>query len=240
VMGGEGTRAQIAAWAPARVAVTGGGATRLAPVLTGVPVHTVGEFEAWAAGAGLAAAAEGVTLPARHLLASLGTGTSVLQLGDGPVRRAGGTALGGGTVLGLGRLLLGETDFAAIAALAAAGDRRRVDLLVGDVYQDAASPLLRDLTAASFAKPNPAPRREDLAHAIMGLVGENVALVCGGLARGAGIETIVFGGSTLDGNPALASIVAGITTLFGHRAVLLRDGAFCGALGAAALAAEAA
>lgn len=234
----DAVRAQIAAWAPARVGLTGGGATRLAAALDGVALQHTGEFDAWAAGAALAAAAEGVTLPSRHLLASLGTGTSVLQLGDGPVRRAGGTALGGGTVLGLGRLLLGESDFTAIAALAAAGDRRSVDLLVGDVYQDTASPLLRELTAASFAKVGTTPRREDLAHALMGLVGENVALVCGGLARGAGVETIVFGGSTLDGNPALASIVATITTLFGHRAVLLRDGAFCGALGAAALAAE--
>lgn len=233
-------RAQVAAWAPERVGLTGGGASRLAATFGDVPVHAVGEFDAWAAGAPLAAAAEGTTLPARFLLASLGTGTSVLHLGDGPVSRAGGTALGGGTVLGLGRLLLGAPDFATIAALAAAGDRRRVDLLVGDVYQDTTSPLLRELTAASFAKPGAMPRREDLAHALMGLVGENVALVCGGLARSAGVETIVFGGSTLDGNPALATVVTTITTLFGHTPVLLRDGAFCGALGAAALAAEAA
>lgn len=231
-------RAQIDAWAPARVGLTGGGAARLATELDGVALHPVGEFDAWAAGVGLAAGAEGTALPPRCLLASLGTGTSVLHLGDGPVSRAGGTALGGGTVLGLGRLLLGESDFARIAALAAAGDRRRVDLLVGDVYQDTTSPLLRELTAASFAKAGAAPRREDLAHALMGLVGENVALVCGGLARAAGVETIVFGGSTLDGNPALAAIVGAITTLFGHRPVFLREGAFCGALGAAALAAE--
>lgn len=231
--------AQIAAWEPQRVGVTGGGAARLAEALDDVAVRAVGEFDAWAAGAVVAAAAEGATLPSRYLLASLGTGTSVLHLGDGPVARVGGTALGGGAVLGLGRLLLGMDRFVDIAALAAAGDRRRVDLLVGDVYQDTASPLLRDLTAASFAKLGTAPRREDLAHALMGLVGENVALVCGGLARGAGVETIVFGGSTLDGNPALATIVTQITTLCGHRPLLLRDGAFCGALGAAALAAEA-
>ena len=42
------------------------------------------------------------------------------------------------------------------------------------------------------------------------------ALVCGGLARHAGLETIVYCGSTLAGNPALETILRQITTLFGN------------------------
>src|SRR5262249_34997506 len=175
----------------------------------------------------------GVGLPARYLLVSLGTGTSVLSVEDGRVERVGGTALGGGTVLGLGKLLLGVESFAELTALAERGDRRTVDLMVGDIYRGADAPLLRDLTAGSFAK-LASTRPEDLAHALMGLVGENVALLCGGFARGSSVEGVLYGGSTLSENPALRRIVAEITTLFGHRPCFLAGGAVLGAGGAAA------
>ena len=174
---------------------------------------------------------EGSSLPSPYLLASPGIGTSVLSVEDGGVARVGGTALGGGTVLGLGKLLLGVESFAELTALAERGDRRTVDLMVGDVYRSADAPLLRDLTAASFAARR---RNRSLAHALMGLVGENVALLCGGFARGSSVEGVVYCGSTLSENPALRRIVAEITTLFGHRPCFLAGGAFCGAVGAAA------
>src|SRR5262249_11100043 len=129
--------------------------------------------------------------------------------------------------------LLGVDSFADLAAMAERGDRSTGDLLVGDVYRGADAPLLRDLTAASFAKLQ-STRPEDLAHALMGLVGENVSLLCCGFARGLAIEGVVYCGSTLVENPALRRIVAEITTLFGHRPCFLAGGAFCGAVGAAA------
>jgi type II pantothenate kinase len=226
-------RALVEGWGPQRVVATGGGADRLGADVAGAPVEHVSEFDAWARGAPLVAADEGMGLPPRYLLVSLGTGTSVLSIDDGRVERVGGTALGGGTVLGLGRLLLGVESFAELAALAERGDRRGVDLLVGDVYRGADAPILRDLTAASFAKLH-STRPEDLAHALMGLVGENVALLCGGFARGLSIDGVVYCGSTLAENPALRRIVSEITTLFGHRPCFLVAGAFCGAVGAAA------
>jgi len=226
-------RALVEGWSPTRIVATGGGADRLGEAIAGVRVQHAPEFAAWARGAVLIAAEEGIGLPPRYLLVSLGTGTSVLSVGDGRVERVGGTALGGGTVVGLGKLLLGVDSFADLAAMAERGDRRTVDMLVGDVYRGADAPLLRDLTAASFAKLQ-STRPEDLAHALMGLVGENVSLLCGGFARGLAIEGVVYCGSTLVENPALRRIVAEITTLFGHRPCFLAGGAFCGAVGAAA------
>ncbi len=46
----------------------------------------------------------------------------------------GGTATGGGTFWGLGRLLTGAQDFDALLALAARGDHRPADMLVRDIY----------------------------------------------------------------------------------------------------------
>ena len=111
-------RALVEGWNPARVVATGGGADRLGTEIAGVPVEHVSEFDAWGRGAPMVAAEEGIGLPARHLLVSLGTGTSILSVDDGRVARVGGTALGGGTLLGLGRLILGVDSFGELAAMA--------------------------------------------------------------------------------------------------------------------------
>jgi type II pantothenate kinase len=228
-------RARLDALRPARVGATGGGAIELGASVAGAPIEHVSEFEAWGRGAPLVAATEGIALPRRHLLVSLGTGTSILSVDDDQIMRVGGTALGGGTLVGLGRLLLGVETFAEVTALAARGDRRRVDLLVSDVYRGTVPAIAADLTASSFAKlASRAPA--DVAHAITGLVGENVALIAGSLARGMDVEAVVYCGSTLLGNPALRAIVEEITTRFGHRPLFLAGGAFCGAVGAAAVA----
>src|SRR5262249_35051025 len=52
--------ARMGALAPERIVVTGGGAERLGPALAGMRVEYAGEFDAWARGAALVAADEGV------------------------------------------------------------------------------------------------------------------------------------------------------------------------------------
>lgn len=230
-------RAWVARARPAHVGASGGGAGALGESIDGVRVRQVGEFEAWGRGARVVAGHDGLTLPARCLVVSLGTGTSVLALDGERVERVGGVALGGGTLLGLGRLLVGATSFDSLCALAARGDRRRVDLLIGDVYPAAAAaPLLRDLSASNFAKLD-STEPADLAHALVGLVGEAVALMAGSHARRVGVDDIVYCGSTVTDNPALREVLAEITAHFGHRPGFLPRGAWCAAVGAAVAAA---
>jgi type II pantothenate kinase len=219
---------------PRLIAVTGGGAQSFPSEIRGIPTRKVQEFEAWTAGAPVLASLDGLELPARYLLVSLGTGTSVLAVDGEGGRRIGGTALGGGTLLGLSELLLGVESFEKLAELAARGDRRPVDLLVGDIYPSGGIPLPPDLTASNFAKLE-SRRPEDLARAIMGLVGENVALICGGLARETDADGILYCGSTLCGNPALEEILAQVNGMMGKQSHFLEKGAYCGAVGAAVL-----
>jgi len=228
----EEVRRRIAAWCPEEVAVTGGGAARVVAGLGGMAVRQVSEFAAWARGAQELAGRAGWTLPERHLLVSLGTGTSILEITGEAFRRVGGTALGGGTLLGLGRLLCGVATFTEIAALAARGERGRVDLLVGDVYPEGGIALPPDLTAANFAKLSSC-EPADLAHALMGLLGENIGIPCAALAHARSIETVVFGGSALEGNPPLQEILRRTVEMSGRTAWLLPEGAYCGAVGAA-------
>ena len=229
-----GAAAHLIASQPSRVGLTGGGAPRLARLLRSDTAQ-VAEFDAWAAGARAMLHSEGP--PERFLLVSLGTGTSALLVEPGNVRRVGGTALGGGTLAGLGRALAGTSRFEELAALARRGDRRRVDLLISDVYPEGGFQLPPDLNAASFARlarlaESESPRAEDLAHALMGLVGENVALICCGLAAAAQVERIVFGGTPLRDNPALVDVLRLVCLALGRQATFLPHGEFAGALGA--------
>lgn len=218
-----------------RAGVTGGGGRQLAHRMHSDTVD-VDEFDAWATGARRLLRGRVEDLQ-RFLLVSVGTGTSAMLVEGATARRVGGTALGGGTVMGLCARLTGRRRFEEIAALAAAGDRRRVDLLISDIYPDGDFLLPGEVNAASFAKlardgaggpSDPA----DLAHGVMGLVGENVALICCGLAAASKVERIVWGGTTLRNNPSLVMVLAGVSRALGRRATFLPQGGFVGALGA--------
>jgi len=141
-----------AALAPQRLGLTGGGAAAAAAQLAERPgalrAAQFPEFDAWAAGAQALLARCGLRPARPYLLASVGTGTSALLVGRGAVRRLGGTALGGGTLTGLGALLLGNRSFAEIAALAQRGDRSSVDLYISDIYPQ----FPPGYTAANFGR----------------------------------------------------------------------------------------
>ena len=228
---------EIEALAPGRVGVTGAGSERLARALGRSDTARVDEFEAWRAGASELLVQQGAGAPERDLLVSLGTGTSVLLVEPGRAIRVGGTALGGGTLLGLGAALLGTVDFAELVRLAQAGDRRRVDLLVADLEAGDAIPLPGDITAASLAKlaTGAAAAPADVAHALFGMIGENVGLLAGALAAATGARRVVYGGGLLRANPPLRAIL-GRFAAFGPALVFLENGEFAGAVGALARA----
>ncbi len=225
---------QLDALAPPCIGLTGGGAPRLAKLLLSDTAQ-IEEFAAWSTGAHRLL--QDAETPPRFLLTSVGTGTSVLRIGGGPIERVGGSALGGGTIMGLAMALFGEASFDRITELANEGDRRRVDLLVGDIYREGGFELPAELNAASFGKLALAQDRAsqdpaDLAHALMGLVGENIGLLCGALARAANVEHVVFGGSTLRNNDALCNILRGVCLAGGLSSTVLHRGEFAGAIGA--------
>ncbi len=220
---------------PTRLGLTGGGAPDLERLVS-LDTVPVSEFEAWHAGARELLQRQGEPPGERDLLVAIGTGTSILLSETSGAARVGGTALGGGTILGLGVLLLGTSDFAEVVALAKRGDRRKVDLLVGDVYRGGDFSLPEEMNASSFAKiarPGLAQSRDpaDLADALMALVAEPITVICGALAALTGAERLLFGGSTLRDNAPMQEILAKLGAM-GRPVIFLRDGEFAGALGA--------
>jgi type II pantothenate kinase len=237
---------------PTRLGVTGCGAAKICESLGRGDTSRV-EFDAWALGACEMLDFAGLGQEGPYLLVSVGTGTTMLRVDGDKVERVGGTALGGGTLQGLGYALTGTRQHDELIALAADGERGRVDLLIGDLFDEEAAPLMAQATASSFAKlgrnsesagvdsPNTTdaipPRDQDLAAATFGLVAENIGLMANARASAAGVNRIVYGGSTLNNNPRVADLVRGIGLVSGFDALILPRGGHAGALGAMRLGA---
>jgi type II pantothenate kinase len=178
------------------VAVTGGRSWQLPDALAGTRVVKVDEPTATAVGGLLAAP------PTPAIVVSLGTGTGIV-LADPPAppQRLVGSGIGGGTLLGLAQLLLGTTDVARIGALSRDGDVSRCDLTVGDILGGGVGPVPAEATAAHFARVargGVEPRPEDLAAALINLVGQAALRLAFEAARFHAARSIVLLGHVLD------------------------------------------
>ena len=211
---------------------------------SGVPnvpqVLCVNEFVAWGNGAAkLLPSSCGVEFP--YLLGSIGTGTSILLVNGFTITRVGGSALGGGTILGLGRVAIPGISFGDLCRLASLGNRCEVDLLLKDIYAPGQIGIADNITASNFGKLAgdkliPRPSDADIAAGIISMVGENIALVVSEMMNIYHTHTIVYGGSTLCHNTVLRSVLMRAGELLHHRAVILDRGEFTGAVGAYELA----
>lgn len=115
------------------------------------------------------------------LLVNIGSGVSMIKIdGPGIYQRVQGSPIGGGTVLGLGKVLFGATSFEEIMELSMHGDSSSVDLSVGELI--GAPPddefwnyntLASSLTKLSNSGSNKASRA-DLAQSIVRMVSYNI------------------------------------------------------------------
>jgi type II pantothenate kinase len=151
------------------IAATGVGSRRLGSSVGGFEVRRVAEMTAIGRGGiGLAGGAEA-------LVASLGTGTAMVSVRSAEMRHVTpGNGVGGGTLLGLGRALLGTDDLEELARLAGRGDRKALDITIGEAVGGPLGVLPEDGTASNFAKYAAGMRREDVAAALLNLVAEVV------------------------------------------------------------------
>ena len=186
------------------LAVTGGRHRVLPDVLGEVPVIKISEVQAIGRGgqalAGLVASARAET---PLLVASAGSGTALIKAQGDTFTHVSGTAVGGGTMLGLARLLLRTMDPLEIEALAERGDRNGADLSLADVITGPIGSLPADATAVNFGRLGRRSfhgevAQEDLAAALVNLVAQTIALVTVNAAKAHGCQRIVLTGHMLD------------------------------------------
>ena len=177
------------------IAVTGGRARELPGEHSGTPVVQVGEPAATARG-GLALA--GLE---RALVVSCGTGTAVMDadLSTNAFTHVTGTPVGGGTLAGLGALLLDGADAMKVAELAIAGNAAGVDTTLAEVLGGSLGQLPAGATAVSFGRVSTSktrPAAADVAAGLTTMVAQTIALITLNAALAHAAEHVVFVGRT--------------------------------------------
>jgi type II pantothenate kinase len=216
-----------------RLAVTGGQHKLLPERIDDCPLIAVNEVTAIGCG-GQALADLSAEDDAPILVVSAGSGTAVVAAQGEEYSHVTGTAVGGGTLLGLSRLLLHTVDHDEIDALAQQGDPNGADLSLGDVVTGPIGNLPVDATAANFgrlAREDVAVSREDLAAALVTMVGQTIALIAINAARAQGVERIVIVGHLID-MVSMRGVVERVGDLYGVSIVLPVDSGYGTALGA--------
>lgn len=131
------------------------------------------------------------------VVVSMGTGTAVVHARpDGKMDYLGGTGVGGGTLMGLSKLLLAAESIDHIEEYAALGNIGNIDLRIKDMTaSDSKSMLSADLTASNFGNVSDLATKEDMALGIMNIVYETIGMVSIFAAKSVGVKNIVLTGN---------------------------------------------
>ena len=177
-----------------QIGVTGGHYRDLPDVLDGYCLIKVDEMMALGLG-GLAAAQRDA-----GLVVSAGTGTAMVAARGEAVEHVTGSAVGGGTLLGLSRLLLGTVDVKEIDRLALAGDAAEVDIMLTEAVGGEVGRLPANANAVNLGKLIDGGdfRREDLAAGLVRLVAQVIAVIAINAADASGMADIIMIGHTMD------------------------------------------
>ena len=174
-----------------KVMMTGVGSAYLSRGLYGLECIKVPEFRSIGLG--------GLYLSGldKALCVSMGTGTALVNANaNGNMVYLGGTGVGGGSIMGLSKLLLQADEIEHISAMADGGDLSHIDLRISDITKDGTlSELARDLTAANFGNVSDLASREDIASGLLNMVFETVGMISIFGARSCGVKNIVLTGN---------------------------------------------
>ncbi|MFH1448104.1 MAG: hypothetical protein ABIG39_04535 [Candidatus Micrarchaeota archaeon] len=166
----------------------------------------------------------------RCIVVSMGTGTAIVYVNGKKCEHLGGTGVGGGTILGLGRRLLDTYDPEEIAKLSEQGTLKKVNLTVGDIYGSGIGIVPADATASNFEKKGRCSK-SDNALGILNLVGETVGVLACFAAREKKTKDIVFVG-TVPTMQVVADVLRRTTGMFGFGCRIPGEPAAAVALGA--------
>ncbi len=211
-----------------KLMVTGVGASFLKDRLYSIPCYHVSEFESVAKG--------GIYLSGldRAVVASMGTGTALVYAQkDGGNEYLGGTGVGGGTLVGLSKLILGMDDIDHITDLASDGNLKNIDLQIVDISKKTTGlGLPEEMTAANFGKVSDLASRSDIALGVINMIFETVGMMSIFAARSHGIKDIVLTGH-LTTVPQAPHTFKVLSDMFGVNFIIPELSQFATVIGAA-------
>ena len=177
-----------------RILMTGAGATVITKPIYNLKCQPVPEFSSIGIG--------GLYLSGldEAIVVSMGTGTALIhaqkQNDRYDIEYLGGTGVGGGTLIGLSRKMLGVDNVEHIEQLCADGDLNNIDLRIKDLsHKSSYDGINENLTAANFGKLSDLATSSDLALGIANMVAETILMLSVFAARSFHLENIVLIGN---------------------------------------------
>tara|TARA_Y100000741_G_scaffold322212_1_gene271800 strand:- start:66 stop:896 length:831 start_codon:yes stop_codon:yes gene_type:complete len=213
------------------LAVTGGKHLNLGNKIESTKIIHVNEIDAVGEGA---MNLSGLSDKNPIIIVSAGSGTACILAQDGNFIHCSGTGVGGGTVLGLSKLLLGTTDPIEIAKLAKEGNESGVDLILEDVVSGPIGELPSETTAVNFGKISKIDSevsKQDIAAGIVNLVGQTAARIATSVATTFNAKEIVVVGRSPSFN-GLKNSLEQAASIMGFSPHFPKNGEYASALGA--------
>ncbi|MBE6608773.1 MAG: type II pantothenate kinase [Ruminococcaceae bacterium] len=211
-----------------KIMLTGVGASYITSPLYNIDCETLVEFPCVGRG--------GLYLSGldEAIVVSMGTGTAVVHADkNGNFEYLGGTGVGGGTLVGLSKKMLGTANVDNIVELASKGDISKVDLRVCDISrQDIHPDLSPDLTASNFGKLSDLATPSDIALGLFNMIFESVAMIAAFAARRYGIKDIVLTGN-MTTFPQAKQVFDHMNSLFDVNYIIPENSRFGTVIGAA-------
>lgn len=208
------------------IMLTGVGASYVDGDIYGILTGKVDEFTADCLGARHGCDAENM------VVASMGTGTTLLKYEAGKVSHLGGIAMGGGTLAGLSRLLFHTDDISHVIDLAARGNINNVNVNIGDISKEEIPGLPTYATASLLGKAQSDSRLEDVALGVIWTVVQTIGSATILASQHTGISDFCMIGS-LSQLPQCREIFDMMQQLYGVRFHIPEYAAFATAIGAA-------
>ena len=170
------------------------------------------------------------------IVVSMGTGTALIHAKkcgeDTCISYLGGTGVGGGTLLGLSRKMIGVDTVEHLEQLCEQGNLDNVDLRIKDISGDASFQINGDITASNFGKLSDIASKNDLALGITNMVAETIAMLAVFAARSYKLDTVVLTGN-LTALKSITDVFEGLEENFGVKFVIPEKSQFATVIGAA-------
>ncbi len=168
----------------------------------------------------------------RIIVVSMGTGTSLVICDGNKIEHIGGTGIGGGTLIGLSRLLLNTDDIRMVSEMAKQGDISKINLLIGDISAKPLSNLPMDAVASLFGNAQGNVSREDIAFGLIWMVLQSIGQSAFLASIGSNIrEYVMIGNLTL--LPQCNIVFPKIEKLYDVKLIIPENSEYCTAIGAA-------
>ncbi len=215
-----------------KVIVTGAGSSYLKGPLYGLPCVHESEFSCVGRGGlYLSGLSEAVII-------SMGTGTALVHAkkdeDNVSINYLGGTGVGGGTLIGLSKKLIGMENVEHIVETAKTGTLDNIDLRISDIAKKTSRhmELPHDMTAANFGKVSDIATSGDIALGIINMVFETIGMIGMFASRNVGTKNIVLTGN-MTSLPQAKEIFENLNKLFDLNFIIPENAVFATAHGAA-------